>query len=269
MVPTESGLFAADNAYADLDGGDGVPELAIGRLPVLTAAELLDYAGKLAAAETSRGVASDTVVLVADDVDQGADFGAQADRLAEFLTAHRAVRLELGEVPLATLRAELFAEAAAGTGLVAYLGHGGPLGLADEGILTAADAAALAAADPPLVLAALTCSTNRFELPGFTAVSEALLIEPQGGAAAVWAPSGLAPHPEAEVLGRELLRAATAAPGERLGDLVKGALASYLEVGGLPDLAVIYNLLGDPAARLRLAPTPEDPAPPGGGGSDE
>ena len=40
MAATPHGLFASDNRFADVEGDDGVPEMAIGRLPVVTSDEL-------------------------------------------------------------------------------------------------------------------------------------------------------------------------------------------------------------------------------------
>jgi hypothetical protein len=41
MVATPHGLFASDNRFVDVVGNDGVPEMAIGRLPVATSSELI------------------------------------------------------------------------------------------------------------------------------------------------------------------------------------------------------------------------------------
>ncbi|MBM3884097.1 MAG: hypothetical protein FJ387_31055, partial [Verrucomicrobia bacterium] len=46
MVATSAGLFPSDSALGDLDG-DGRPELAVGRLPVMTAAELQTILAKM------------------------------------------------------------------------------------------------------------------------------------------------------------------------------------------------------------------------------
>jgi hypothetical protein len=38
---------------------------------------------------------------------------------------------------------------------------------------------------------------------------------------------------------------------ERLGDAILAAQASYAETGLMPELLTVYQLLGDPALRLR------------------
>lgn len=76
-------------------------------------------------------------------------------------------------------------------------------------------------------------------------------MEPEAGAAAVWSPSGLSLHPEAARLEEAFVAAAFGdGPELRLGDALRQAVAVYLESGGDPSLAGVYNLLGDPAARL-------------------
>ncbi len=39
LVGSPDGLVASDVAFADLSGDDGIPEIALGRLPVVTAAD--------------------------------------------------------------------------------------------------------------------------------------------------------------------------------------------------------------------------------------
>ena len=48
MIGTPEGLFPSDNHFADIDG-DHIPEMAIGRLPVVTSEELMDVIKKIMA----------------------------------------------------------------------------------------------------------------------------------------------------------------------------------------------------------------------------
>jgi Peptidase family C25 len=269
MVATPSGMYAADALYGDTSGGDGVPEIAVGRLPALTSAELAAYADKIARYEDGEpgplGLA-----LVADDPDGAAAFGAQSAALGALVGSRLStLSLDLGQLPLPALRDQLFAALAAGTGAVNYFGHGGSAGLADEGIATVADLPALAAGEHPTVLTGLTCTLNRFELPGYLGFGEGLVMTPDGGAAAVWAPSGLSYHGEAAILGRAFYRRLLDPQPPLLGDAVRGALADYAAAGALPEMLAIYNLLGDPALQVRLPPPPPPPAGGGGGGESK
>lgn len=275
MVRTEAGLFAADALYGDVEGADGVPEIAVGRLPVLTPEELELYTAKLHAYENAPGPAPDDLLLVSDDPDGEADFGAQSDRLAHRLAARfRTSHLSLETLGLPALRQALFDAIRTGSGLVSYFGHGGSPALADEGILTGDDVPGLGNAEHPMVLTALTCVVNRFELPGFLTLGEALVLAREGGGVAAWAPTGLSQHGEAELLGRGFYDAIRAAAGEGerpvLGEAVQSALGAYARAGADPAMLRVYALLGDPALRLHLREVaPEPPEPPAGGGDGE
>ncbi len=274
MVATGHGLFSSDSRYGDVAGDDGVPEIAVGRLPVLTSAELSSYVARLAAYEAG-GSRSDLVALVADDPDQAADFGAQSQSLAAtFEQSFVADELFLGTLTATTLRERLLADIGTGVGLVSFVGHGGPLGLADEELLAPADVPNLGNGSKLFTLTGLTCALNRFELPGVSGLAEELLTTDDGGAAAVWAPSGLSQHSEAALLGEAFYRA-LAGPGPEtgpgsfvLGDAVRAALASYAATGATSDLLAIYNLMGDPALSMQLERRSPPPGPPAGGSGE-
>lgn len=253
MVGTPDGLFAADGRYGDVVGDDGLPELAIGRLPVLTAAELSATTLKLASADADGAAWRRRAVLLADRGDAAGDFPQDADGLAGLLPADvGAERIYLSELPLTTARQRLFDALGAGTGWVVYLGHGGLDRMADEGLLKTEDVALLGNGQLPLV-AGLTCAINRFAVPGFLSLGEALVVQPDGGAAAVLAPTGLSAHHEAVMLGAGYLRSALYNGGS-LGDAVLAALAALEAQGGSRHMLSIYNLLGDPATRLPVGP---------------
>ena len=117
-------------------------------------------------------------------------------------------------------------------------------------LLTSADVASLADSSHASILVSLSCSTNRFDVPGFDSLGEVLIRQEQGGAVAVWAPAGLTAFGQAAVLGQLFLERAFDSGEERLGDAVLGALREY---AGAPDserLLRAFNLLGDPALLL-------------------
>ena len=74
VVSTSNGLFGSDNTLADLAGNDGVPELAVGRVPASSAGELQGYVDKIKAYEADNGSWARDVVALADNADQSADF---------------------------------------------------------------------------------------------------------------------------------------------------------------------------------------------------
>jgi hypothetical protein len=72
MVQSSGGLFPSDNRLGDVDG-DGLPEMAVGRIPVLSAAELEGYTAKIAAYEASSSADwTARAVMLADAPDRSA-----------------------------------------------------------------------------------------------------------------------------------------------------------------------------------------------------
>jgi hypothetical protein len=258
MVQSPGGLFASDNRLADVAGEDGVPEMAIGRIPVSTAAELDAYVDKVIAYENGDGSPGadwvNRAVLLADAPDRGADFSAVSERLAGLLpSGYDSERIYLSQTPFPQARSQLFQALAQGASLISYVGHGGLDRLTAEGLLASADVPGLSNRDHLPVLTALTCTVNRFGVPGVPPLGEVLVKSPNGGAAAVWAPSGLSIHGEAGLLAERFYRRLSNPSPDRLGDLIIQSLQEFKSLGGDFSMLEIYNLLGDPAFRLRRA----------------
>jgi len=265
MVQSQGGLFPSDNLLGDVDGanGDGLPEMSVGRIPILSAAELDAYTSKIAAYESAATADwAARAVMVADAPDRGADFTADSERIAgQVDTPYTLDRVYLSATPFAAARSQLLADIGGGSSFINYMGHGALDRLSASGLLTSSDVPGLANGSRLPVLTAMTCTVNRFAVPGIPALGELLVKSPSGGAAAVWGPSGLSANAEARLLAERFYHPAGA---ERLGDRILRAIAEFRGLGGDPALPRIYDLLGDPALRV---PVPPAPAPvPGSSG---
>jgi hypothetical protein len=242
MVETPHGLFASDFWYADASG-DGRPEIAVGRLPVFDSHELHEYVARLRA--TEQGSPETDLLMVADDTDQAGDFAATGEALIASAPDGAAVhRAYLEGHPPAEVRTAVVDAFNAGVSVVAYAGHGGVSQWADEGLLRGEDVATLANADRLPVVTSLSCSIGRFDVPGFSSLAEDLVTWRGGGAAAVFAASGMTVHADNDALGRnffEAWSAGAATAGEAALTALRAANTSTEDV---------YTLLGDPAARL-------------------
>jgi hypothetical protein len=251
LVATPYGLYAADMRYGDADG-DGAPEVVVGRLPARTAAELNALVDKIQSYESAaEGNWQKAVVLAADNPDAGGDFEAASERVASRLAADSAPeRIFAGRVGPSQARSELLGALNAGAAFVSYFGHAGMDRLAAEGLLTASDVPGLRNGERLPILTAMTCVMGQFAVPGYDCLGETLLLHPAGGAAAVWAPSGLSRNEPAQELAESLYGAVFRDGDVRLGDAVGRALRSYAQSGRSRALPRIYNLLGDPALRV-------------------
>ena len=76
---------------------------------------------------------------------------------------------------------------------------------ATSGLLTTSDTSLLSNAVTPVVTA-LTCTVNRHEYPGLPSLGEELVMNADGGAIAVWAPSGLSYNTPATAMKQKAAR---------------------------------------------------------------
>ena len=257
LVPTElvdspDGLVASDVALADASATpDGVPETAIGRIPALTSQDLLDYLAKVEAQEAGEPAPWQMrVLLAADDPDAGGDFPADSDALAGLVPAdHPVTKVYLGaSAPIDANRAVVQA-IHDGVGLFNYLGHGGLDRLADESLLSNSDVPALGNTGRLPVFLAMTCSVGNFAIPGYASLSETMLLRKDGGAYAVWAPSGLSENPVALKMDAAFLRAAFGRQRTSMGAAVVYGLKTLAPEDPL-FMRQMYNLLGEPVGLL-------------------
>lgn len=254
VAATGLGLVGSDLPLADFAGRDGDPEVALGRLPVLSADELRAFVAKLRAYESApAGSWSSRVALVADDADAAGDFPATSLALRERIPAGFDVEtIHLASsADAAAARARLLAAFGEGAALINYVGHGGVDRLAHEVLLASDDVPALANGARLPVFTAESCYVASFAFPGFRTLAEELVLAPQGGAIAAWGPGGLSFEGEVAELADRILPALLDSGAGRLGDRAVAGLRAYLAAGGKARVAAAYTLLGDPATDLR------------------
>lgn len=252
MASTPHGLFAADNQFGDVSGNDSVPEIAIGRLPVMTEAELRDLIDKISDYESSGGSWTGNAIMLADNPDQGGNFPADSDYLADILAGYTVEKIYLPDFPTADeARQAVLNGFNSGASLVSYIGHAGLDRLATEGLLRTADVASLQNGDRLPVMTAMTCVVSRFEIPGFDTLTEALLLKRNGGVIAAWAPTGASLNYLAVMLAEGFFKTAFQDQEKILGKALLKAMADYAAAGGLRFMLNIYTLLGDPALEIK------------------
>jgi len=253
MVWTEFGYAASDVSYGDVAGADGLPEIAVGRLPAMTPEQLKTAVDRIVAYEASRSLAwLYDAAFLSDVPDASGDFPADCAALAAMLSPSASVvQISLGDTDLATARAALQNAFQDGSRLMVYLGHAGFDRLTRAGLLTATDIPPLTNAPRFPVLVAGTCITGDYSTPGRDCLGEQLLAPAGGGCIAVWSPSVLAHHEESRLLLEAFLRSSQTRGVRRLGDVAREAIIGYERLMPIEsDTGRIYNLLGDPATLL-------------------
>jgi uncharacterized repeat protein (TIGR01451 family) len=256
MVPpflavTQSGMFPSDAPYAD-PNGDGVLDMAVGRLPVATAAEFDAVIDKIIAYESAAPAEWQTVATLAADVpDKGGDFTASSEAAAGLVPeGWSQVKVNLAEMTVAAARASLIGRINDGTAFLNFIGHGGMDTLSSRGLLKTVDVAGLSNGSRLTVVTALSCVIGRFDVPGYDSLGEALVLKAGGGAVAVWAPSGLSFNDPAAALGRAFYRAVIQQGEGMLGEAILRAKAEAAAGGCPADYLALYNLICDPATAI-------------------
>ena len=179
------------------------------------------------------------------------NFIGDSERLTALLPADVAVhRVYLSQLTLKQARQSLMTTLQSGVGYWNYIGHGGLDRFASEGLFLTTDVPPLTNSITPIV-ASLTCSTGRFEVPGWASLGEALVMKENGGAVAAWSPSGLSYNSQALILNEALVSSLYDGNTVYLGEAIQSALETFSEEGQLRFMLSIYNLLGDPATRIR------------------
>ncbi|MCL5023989.1 MAG: C25 family cysteine peptidase [Nitrospirae bacterium] len=254
LVPTLYGLTTSDNYLADVNG-DHLPEMAIGRLPALTAGELQNMINKIKLFESNPG---SRVILLADVPDEGGDFTTDSEEIAAlFPPDYVQEKVYLGVHSFSEARSMLSGYLNGGSAFFNYVGHGGLDVLSKAGILSnnsdypdALQVDALTNASGLPVMVAMTCVAGEFAVPGYLSVSQSLVLKGDGGAVAVWSATGLSDDSEAKILNSGFYRAVFASGKKTLGDAVLEALSEYRARGSMPFMMDIYTILGDPALRI-------------------
>jgi hypothetical protein len=260
MVSTPNGLFNSDNRYGDVNG-NGLSEMAIGRIPARTDSDVTNYVAKLSAYESSRRGRANQALLVADALDVLAgDFTADSNRVKQALQTDRFTVTTLYRDSLLSppqVKSGIVAalNSNTGVGLLNYVGHGAwnELGI-DYGdpLFSSADVASLNNGAHLPIFAAFTCEVGDGSWPGTTSLSEELLWRVGGGAVAAFAPTGLSDDHQANVLNLSFVDAiAGSRPSATLGDAANAALADFARKGAQRYMLDIYQVIGDPALRVQ------------------
>jgi hypothetical protein len=253
---TGEGHSASDNWFVDVDGDDGLPELAIGRFPVVEPAEvaaIVDKTRRYVAAPEA-GPWRRNVLLITND-DPG--FQSASDSLAQWIAtagyAAEKVYPAAGEMSNERNTRSLVEAFDRGAAIVHFFGHGGryiwrtgPTDLKkNHDLFTLADLERLQPTARLLVVLSLTCYSAPFDHPNADSIGEKLLRLPARGAVAVLAASW---RNAPTVAWGQAVIAELARPGTTLGEAVMRAkhLVSNL------DFVATYNLLGDPAVPVAL-----------------
>jgi len=256
LVPTASyltleGHAASDTWFVCFDDGDTLPDMAIGRLPVVSPEELDAVIDKTMtfAAGTPLGPWRRNLLFIANESEA---FQRRSDKLAEAYNQRGFVPIKIYPHPSEPANEhhsrriiEIFD---GGVLAVQFIGHGGryiwrtgpPDLKKNHDLFTLEHLDELADNLRLPVVLSLTCYSAPFDHPTADSIGEKLMRLPGRGAIAVFAASWRnSPSP---IMGESLLDELTI-PGNTIGEAVMRSKRKFRS----DVLVQTYNLLGDPA----------------------
>jgi len=260
------GETAADNRYVCVSGGDILPDMHLGRLPVRTASEaealvakIITYADPVM---SPRGAWANRILFVADNEDDAGDFPALSDVVADHYVpeAYTVQKIYYGTAPytetVGTRRAVTEA-INSGVLLVNYVGHGSVRTW--DSLLLARELETLTNTHRLPLMVGMTCldghytmTPERWDGKDPSSLAEAIVRLPTTGAIASWSATGYGLAHGHDYLNRGLFEALFWRGITALGPATTYAKLYLADnTAGYGDLLDTYLLFGDPATRLR------------------
>ncbi len=234
------GETVSDSRLVDFDG-DAVPDMAVGRWPVQTKAEVEQLVSRTLAYE--QGTAVPRAIFTADASEP------YFNQLAGQIAASANIPQDQTTILNGPTPDQIAAEWQQGVWLTTYIGHGSVQQWGKDNLLTTADADILQAPNPPIVVQ-LTCLTGLFADPNVPSLSETLLTS-KNGPVLIVAATSLTLSDNQEPFALALLKNLQDPSVQRMGDAFQNAKhALDITNEGLREISDTFMLMGDPAALI-------------------
>ena len=259
------GEVDADNRYVCVSGGDTLPDMYLGRLPAVSAAEVQAMVAKILAYEQAAAPApwQHNVAFVADNTpDQAGNFVALSEDLIDGYLPQGYVpdRVYLDDYcdvpstnPCPAARDALVSSIDQGRLFVNYIGHAAVDRWAHESMWNSTGLSALTITETLPIMLSTTCDEGAFANPysGLRSIGANSVRIADTGAVASWSPSGQSSAPGKQYLNKGFLRAVFRVGVRDLGAAtLAGKLNAYL-YSDEPFLVDTFLLFGDPALHIK------------------
>lgn len=256
FVPThyeKTSLFIAqtpsDAKHVDVDD-DGVPDIAIGRLPARTQEELLGMTRKIILLG-NRTI--DKALFVSGKDDSGTKrFGGLSLDFSTGLPERTQTNLvQMDDVGRDGTREAILAGFNSGIPLISYTGHTAPSLWDFNGLLFSQDAASMTNGGSPTLVTQWGCWNSYFVDPYAQGLSHQLMVA-QGGAGTIYGATTLTEDSSHTLLG-QLFFEAIGAGARTVGEAELTAKRRLAELRpDIRDAQLGMQILGDPAMPIRL-----------------
>jgi len=265
FIPTHYrrvGIFEyapTDNVFADLDN-DNLPELAIGRWPVRSKADLKAIISKSKTWQENRANSNNQDALLIAQSNDGRNLnfeqsldGRVAPQLAALSQFSEPARVYLNQLsgdvdrgPIQQARDMIAERINAGSELISFAGHASSSGWGFQGIVNTQFIKDLNNHAKPSIVMPLACYTSNYQSLSTNTLAHQWLFAGTQGAAAVHGAAMLGEYRENGIFAERVLRQSQTT--KRLGQAIKQA---KLQMTSGNEMLHNWALLGDPTLNLR------------------
>jgi len=248
----------SDSSYVSDD--DGLPMAAIGRWPVRTLEGFENVVNKTLAWEVSGQSSQKTALLIADQEDRGYSFSKQLDKMAvvmsekgwnniEYVYLDNEIQNANGDISAGAAAArqkvtQLFSE---GPSILAYNGHGSPLGWSSQHLLDAKDIVNITNNGQTTITLPFACQSTYADSPYTNTMAHQLLTAGENGAVAMYGSAAMSTYGDNGIATGKVVKGLMM--GHTLGDSIKEAKRSLGAT--YRDVIRSGNLIGDVTLELK------------------
>ena len=242
LIDTTSMETASDDWLVDFNN-DGIPQMAIGRLPVRTVADASLVVNKIVAYDQSPALQA--AVLVSD-LNDGIDFTASNNAIAGMIPSNlKTFSIVRGQTDT-DAKTALLDQLTQGQRIINYAGHGS-VNLWRGNLLTDDDTQTLTNTKVSPLVVTMTCLNGYFQDPHLASLGEALLKVNNGGAVSVWASTAMTDAGNQTALNQAFFRQIFSNTTITLGQAIKSAKVSEQD----HDVRRTWILFGDPTMKIK------------------
>ncbi|CAN2045381.1 hypothetical protein GMMP13_1810018 [Candidatus Magnetomoraceae bacterium gMMP-13] len=247
----ELGLTPDDNWYVCVDGDDILPDMLVGRIPANNPEMLKTTLDKIMGYENSETIPQN--ILFAADNNETA-----YEELNEILANSLPSEFKKDKVYLSKYddsddaTEDIITSMDKGALLTNYVGHGSVTNWAGELMFENSDVESLNNGKNLTFVVSMSCLNGYFALLNQYSLSEAFVLEKNKGAIAVFAPAALTYLWELEFLNKALFLAIFEDRNDILGESVLQSKISAYGNGISDECMKMFNLIGDPAIKLKI-----------------
>ncbi|HEX7705984.1 MAG TPA: SdrD B-like domain-containing protein [Thermoanaerobaculia bacterium] len=243
LIPTAANKTASDDWFADFSG-DGLPSMAIGRLPARTAAQANAMVAKLLARNVASGGWTQNIDLI-HDRSNGFRFDTAMNAVQNRLpSGYNITRVDIATTPSpSTAIRNNFNRGAL---LTNYIGHGS-VEIWSNSQFNSAAARLLTNAERLSFVVAMNCLNGYFHDLYTESLAEALIKNPNGGAIGVWASSALTTPTQQLIVNLAFNRHVFGPASITVGDAILQAKRATID----RDVRKTWILFGDPTMTLK------------------